>query len=85
MADEDDIFNEENLAKDFDVEAFFDVKQENLEKGDLFAGANESLMDKYIEMMNDGPMLSPKVGVGPSALLSQMKNNSSALPPVHPG
>jgi hypothetical protein len=63
---EDDIFAEENLAKDFDVEAFFDVKQENLEKGDLFAGANETLMDKYIEMMGSEPMLSPKLGVGPS-------------------
>lgn len=33
---------------DFDAEAFLGVKPENLEKGDLFSGANATLMDKYI-------------------------------------
>ena len=33
---------------DFDAEAFLGVKQENLENVDIFAGANKSLMDKYI-------------------------------------
>ena len=56
---EDDIFAEENMAKDFDVEAFFEVKQENLEAGDIFAGASESLMDKYVEMMGSGQTMSP--------------------------
>ena len=33
---------------DFDAEAFLGVKPENLEKGDIFSGANADLMDKYI-------------------------------------
>ena len=36
---------------DFDAEAFLDVKQENLEEVDIFAGANQDLMDKYIQVL----------------------------------
>ena len=37
--------------KEFDAEAFLDVDPVNLEKADIFAGASESLMDKYVQMM----------------------------------
>ena len=37
---------------DFDAEAFLGVKQENLENVDIFAGANKSLMDKYIQVLS---------------------------------
>lgn len=46
----DDLGDFDNLMgdDDFDAEAFLAVKPENLEKGDLFSGANATLMDKYI-------------------------------------
>ena len=34
--------------EEFDAEAFLDVKMENLEQADIFAGANAGLMEKYI-------------------------------------
>jgi len=37
---------------DFDAEAFLGVKQENLEKVDIFSGANASLMEKYIQVLS---------------------------------
>ena len=37
---------------DFDAEAFLNVKQENLEKADIFSGANASLMEKYIQVLS---------------------------------
>ena len=37
--------------EDFDAEAFLDVKQENLEQGDIFTGANASLLDKYVQVL----------------------------------
>lgn len=37
---------------DFDAEAFLDVKPENLEKVDIFSGANASLMEKYIQVLS---------------------------------
>ena len=37
---------------DFDAEAFLGVKPENLEKGDIFSGANADLMDKYIQVLS---------------------------------
>jgi hypothetical protein len=37
---------------DFDAEAFLDVKQENLEEVDIFAGANEGLLEKYIQVLS---------------------------------
>jgi len=49
---EDDIFAEENMNKEFDAEDFFSVKEENLEPTDIFAGASDSLMEKYIEAMS---------------------------------
>ena len=36
---------------DFDAEAFLDVKQENLEQADIFTGANASLLDKYVQVL----------------------------------
>ena len=36
------------IGEDFDAEAFLGVKQENLERVDIFSGANASLMEKYI-------------------------------------
>ena len=37
---------------DFDAEAFLGVKPENLEKADIFSGANATLMDKYIQVLS---------------------------------
>ena len=39
------------IDDDFDAEAFLDVKQENLEQGDIFTGANASLLDKYVQVL----------------------------------
>lgn len=33
---------------DFDADLFLDIKMENLEQADIFAGANAGLMEKYI-------------------------------------
>jgi hypothetical protein len=33
---------------DFDADAFLDIKMENLQQADIFAGANAGLMEKYI-------------------------------------
>ena len=46
--DDMDMFGED----DFDAEAFLNVKQENLEKVDIFSGANASLMEKYIQVLS---------------------------------
>ena len=59
-----DMFGED----DFDAEAFLNVKQENLEKVDIFSGANASLMEKYIQVLSyeqqqkQGAGLPPPVG-----------------------
>jgi len=51
MDELEQMFSGENMDKEFDAEAFLDVKMVNLEKADIFAGASESLMDKYVQMM----------------------------------
>ena len=42
---QDDMFMEDG---DFDADAFLDIKMENLQQADIFAGANAGLMEKYI-------------------------------------
>ena len=37
---------------DFDAEAFLDVRKENLQEVDIFAGANSGLMEKYIQVLS---------------------------------
>ena len=51
---EDNIFGDEDL----DADVFLNIKLENFEEDDLFAG-NEALMEKFIKVMQPTPYSLP--------------------------
>jgi hypothetical protein len=51
---EDNMFGDDDL----DADAFLNIKMENFEEDDLFAG-NEALMDKFIQVMQPAPYSLP--------------------------